>query len=125
MSEADVQWDWSALDKTDKRIPKNPEQLMTPRQLLLEGAISAVTQQRNNEYGPPTQDFARTAALATELGFRFEDGSGNYALEPHHVAMFMILLKLSRITWSSEKVDNWLDIAGYAACGHECVVEGS
>ena len=34
------------------------------------------------------------------------------------VAVMMILLKIARVA-SSKKSDNWVDIAGYAACGGE------
>lgn len=42
---------------------------------------------------------------------------------PHDVALAMICLKLSRITWTPGQMDSWVDIAGYAACGWECSVE--
>lgn len=35
----------------------------------------------------------------------------------------MILLKVSRLTWTPDKEDTWADIAGYAACGWDCVAE--
>jgi hypothetical protein len=69
---------------------------------------------RNNAYGPPTQDFARTAALwSAWKGVPFQ---------AHEVAVFLILLKQSRLAWQPEKRDNWTDTAGYAGCGYECVV---
>jgi hypothetical protein len=40
-------------------------------------------------------------------------------LTPADVAAMMILMKVSRITTSPGKEDNWVDIAGYAACGAE------
>lgn len=95
-----------------------PEKKISPREQVLRGAIEAITQQRNNEYGPPTQDFTRTAVLWSEL---FRNKLGNQNFEAHEVAMAMILLKMSRATWSPDKEDHWLDVAGYAACGWECV----
>lgn len=89
------------------------------REQLLNGAVKAVTQQRNNQYGPPTQDFDRVAKAATTYGFSFNDEP----LQPHHVAFFQMLVKLSRITWSHDHEDSWMDIAGYAACGYECSKE--
>ena len=91
----------------------------SPRETLLEGAIQAVMMQRNNQYGPPTQDFERTAALWNTLFGGKADGRPFVA---HDVAIAMIAIKLSRITWSPEKEDSWMDIAGYTACGWECVV---
>jgi hypothetical protein len=37
------------------------------------------------------------------------------------VAIMMNLLKISRLSWSPTKEDHWVDAAGYAACGAECV----
>ena len=73
---------------------------------------------RNNQYGPPTQDFDRTAQMwSIYLERHLEEGS---SLRSHDVAAMMILLKLSRISWCPDLEDNWVDIAGYAACGNEC-----
>lgn len=44
-------------------------------------------------------------------------------IAPHDVAAMMALLKVSRIAWSPNRADHWLDLAGYAACGFECTVE--
>ena len=42
-------------------------------------------------------------------------------IEQHDVAAMMALLKVSRIRWSPTKRDHWQDLAGYAACGWDCV----
>lgn len=99
----------------------NNTEPVSDREHLLLGAIEAITKQRNNEYGPPTQDFDRTAKLWTEA-FRHKLKDGE-VFQPHEVAIFQILLKISRSAWSPEKMDHWLDIAGYAGCGWETVVE--
>lgn len=72
---------------------------------------------RNNQYGPPGQDFLRTANILTSLGYG--KGDSNEVLDPHDVAVIMIALKLSRLMWSSKKRDSWVDVAGYAGCGAE------
>jgi len=95
-------------------------ELVTDREHLLLGAIEAITKQRNNEYGPPTQDFDRTAELWSTL---FRDKLGDQVFSSYDVAVAMIALKLSRMVWSPEKMDHWLDIAGYAGCGWECVID--
>lgn len=91
----------------------------SPRGELLDGAKLLITGDRNNQYGPPTQDFKRTAAMASGFGFMVN----GRALEAHHVAIFMILLKMSRLAWTPTKRDSWEDTAGYAGCGYECAVE--
>lgn len=98
---------------------------MSAREELLADATQAVTGDRNNTYGPPGQDFARTAEALSGLGFRltYHDDDGDLVAEdlaPHHVAMILATVKLSRLVWSPEKRDSWLDLAGYAACGWEC-----
>jgi hypothetical protein len=90
-----------------------------PRASVLLEAKNLITGDRNNTYGPPTQDFSRTAGMLTALGFKHEGGP----VVPHHVAMIIACVKLSRLTWSPNKRDNWTDLAGYAGCGYECTVE--
>lgn len=95
-----------------------PAQGMQPRELLLQDSIRTICGVRNAQYGPPTQDFQRTAEMANAFGFRV----GDEPLKSHHVAIFMEILKLSRKRWSPGKRDHWLDTAGYSGCGWECVV---
>jgi hypothetical protein len=83
---------------------------------ILDEAKELTTGPRNNQYGPPDQDFQRTADMWNGL-------FGDMLVEPFqakHVAMAMIALKLSRARWMDLR-DNWVDIAGYARCGHICV----
>lgn len=82
--------------------------------------MQLTTQSRNATYGPPNQDFQRTADMLTPL-FRHMLIEGA-EFQSHHVAMIMGILKLSRLAWSPEHKDSWTDLAGYAACGYECVV---
>lgn len=95
---------------------KKKEEL-TAREVVLESAKTCVLKDRNNIYGPPSQDFTRTASMLSSLGITI-DGK---PLTGHHVAMIQICLKLSRLTWSPQHSDSWIDVAGYAACGYECV----
>lgn len=97
----------------------------SPRASALDEARQLITGDRNNAYGPPTQDFRRTAEMASGFGFRFvgHPDAAPEDLEPHHVAIFMMLLKLSRLAWTPGKRDSWVDAAGYAGCGYECAVE--
>lgn len=97
--------------------------LTTRGDLLLE-AKNLIDGDRNNQYGPPTQDFECTAKVLSNLGFCFIDREGEIGeIQSHHVAMIQMVVKLSRLAWSPEKRDSWMDIAGYAGCGWECVSE--
>lgn len=81
-----------------------------PEDVLVE-ALRLTSGDRQATYGPPNQDFARTAAMWTALfGKEFE---------PKDVALAMILLKASR-QMHQRKRDNWVDMAGYARCGAIC-----
>jgi hypothetical protein len=97
---------------------------LSEREILLRKAAECVLQDRNNTYGPPTQDFQRIAEMWNTL---LLDSTKQYEesekFKPHHVAIAMIALKLSRLTWAPGHFDSWVDIAGYAACGWECAVE--
>lgn len=84
--------------------PDVPEDILTEALRLTSG-------DRQAQYGPPDQDFQRTAQMWSALkGVPFT---------AKEVAMFMICLKLSRQT-HQDKRDNWVDIAGYARCGSLC-----
>jgi len=82
--------------------------------ILLE-ALRLTSGDRQNQYGPPEQDFTRTAAMWSAL---FADKLSR-PFEARDVAMAMICLKLSRET-HRRKRDSAVDIAGYARCLHLC-----
>jgi len=88
------------------------------RARVLTTANAAVNGDRNNQYGDPRQDFRRTATMWTAL---LGEKLGDHAIEAHEVALMMALLKVSRLAWSATKADSWVDLAGYAACGADCV----
>ena len=90
------------------------------RSRLLELAAQAVDGPRNAQYGDPIQDFLRTAGFWQLYLAGIIEKRGSLELLPHDVAAMMSLLKVSRITWSPEVEDHWMDLAGYAACGFDC-----
>lgn len=91
-----------------KKILLYPSLVPIHEECVLEEAGRLTRTERQNQYGPPEQDFARTAAMWSALkGIEFS---------AQDVALFMICLKLSRQT-HQKKRDNWVDIAGYARCG--------
>jgi hypothetical protein len=86
---------------------------MNLRSQILTDAEKLINGDRNNAYGPPSQDFERTAIMWTAYL------DGRKILEAHDVAAMMALLKLSRLSWQPDNRDSWTDLAGYAACGYE------
>lgn len=113
MGGRDIPW----TDEWEYGEPSDPSE-DSARAVLLDEAKSLVLGDRNNSYGPPTQDFARSAAMMSALGYT---GPDQRELKAHDVALLITCVKMSRLTWQSDKRDSWVDIAGYAACGWECV----
>ena len=85
---------------------------MTTRKEILKQATDAVCTDREGQYGSPEDNFRRIADLWTTY-------CGGYSFEPKDVAMMMSLLKIARIATGKHKDDNYIDLAGYAACGAE------
>lgn len=95
-------------------------QAESPRKELLDRVASYILGDRNIAYGPPHVDFQRTAEMLTALWkWKLVPGA---VIEAHDIANVVTLIKLSRIQWSPEKMDNWDDGAGYFACGWEAYV---
>ena len=70
-----------------------------------------MTQDRNATHGEPENSFTVIADLwSTYL---------NLTIAPHDVAVLMALLKVARLKTNPTNMDNWIDLAGYAACGAE------
>ena len=88
------------------------------RKKILEMAMKCVCGDREQDYGTPENNFkviadfwytylsARCIVCDLELG-------------ADDVAAMMALLKIARIATGHGKADNWIDLAGYAACGGE------
>ena len=95
--------------EVDSESPADPP---TEDKSILQEAEELINGDRNAQYGPPNQDFERTAKMWTAMFGR--------EFKSHEIAMAMIALKMSRLVWSPEKRDSWVDIAGYAGCGHRC-----
>lgn len=99
---------------------QDPESGTPVRAEVLREAEKLITGDRNAAYGSPTQNFQDTAKIWTvQLGHKLKDGA---VIDPGEVASLMIGLKLARIK-ASPKLDNWMDIAGYAGCGAEADTE--
>ena len=82
---------------------------MTRKDCLM-AAIDAVCNDRQHTYGKPEDNFKLIADLwSTYTGAK---------IGPRDVAVMMILLKTARAK-NSDHDDNFVDIAGYAACAAE------
>jgi hypothetical protein len=104
-------WDFEAIGA--------PEFSESVRGAVLDEAKDLITGDRNSTYGPPDQDFRRSAGAATAMGYRGPDGRDLLA---HDIAILVELIKISRLMWTPTKRDSWVDTAGYAGCGLECAL---
>ena len=78
---------------------------------VLKKAEQITTTDREKQYGDPEDNFTAIAKMWS--------GYLNCPVEPADVAAMMVLLKVARIGSGQTVADNWVDIAGYAACGAE------
>ena len=87
------------------------------RSEVLSKADSYVNGDREQDYGSPESNFQTIA----DLWAVYLQGCGVTIdfLEAHDVAAMLALLKIARIASGHAKADNWVDLAGYAACGGE------
>ena len=82
---------------------------------ILDTAKEYVTKDRAASHGDLEYNFTRIADYWTVYtGHQFD---------PQDVAVMMMLLKISRIGSNHTNSDNWIDAAGYAACGGEIACE--
>lgn len=116
-----------SISRLENRSPKELEQdgwqlagtpEKEPEKSILMEAESLVNGPRQALYGPPAEDFARTARLWTALLWHKLKGYAD--ILPRDVAWMMMLLKASRAQHSNKR-DHYTDAAGYAACGWMCV----
>ena len=87
---------------------------------ILKAAERCVCTDRNQQYGDPEDNFSIIAALWNVYLF----GRGTKSqLNPEDVGAMMALFKLGRIATGGDKADNFIDLAGYAACAGEISTE--
>ena len=83
---------------------------------ILKEAGACVCGDREEDYGSPEQNFERISNLWSAYL--------EYPVTAVDVAAMLALLKIARIASGHAKSDNWVDLAGYAACGGEIESEG-
>lgn len=87
---------------------------------ILKAAERCVCTDRNQQYGEPEDNFRIIATLwSVYLCARGFDET----LGPADVGAMMALFKLGRIATGGDKADNFIDLAGYAACAGEISTE--
>ena len=79
---------------------------------ILATASEYVTQDRAATHGDAEDNFRRIADLWNAY-------LGVNTISAVDVAVMLALLKVARIRSNPTHADNWIDIAGYAACGGE------
>lgn len=90
------------------------------RQTILDEAARCVNTDRNTQYGEPEDNFKIIAKFwEAYIQERCASESANISITSADVAAMMVLFKVSRVAGGQAKADNWIDIAGYAACGGE------
>lgn len=91
------------------------------REGILKEAIDAVNGSREEDYGDAEDNFHRIAGLwSTYMASKWVNQSADFNplrwFSAVDVANMLILLKIARTLTGTGKRDNWVDIAGYAAC---------
>ena len=87
------------------------------REEILDKAKACVCVDRENTYGKPEDNFARRANFWSE--YLFAKGILEEVIDSDDVAIMMALLRIARIATGKAKEDNYIDLAGYAACAGE------
>lgn len=96
----------------------------TTREQVLSAARACVCGDREQDYGSPENNFRTIAGLWNSYLYGaglMENPNPDVwkGLKPKDVAAMLALLKVARIAGNRPKQDNWIDLAGYAACGAE------
>lgn len=87
------------------------------REEILDKAKACVCVDRENTYGKPEDNFATIANFWNK--YLFAKGILEEFINSDDVAIMMALLKIARIATGKAKEDNYVDLAGYAACAGE------
>ena len=91
---------------------------------VLDAAKRCVCGDREQDYGSPERNFETIADLWNAYLRNAANLENWEGVTPVDVAVMLALLKIARIASGHAKEDNWIDLAGYAACGGELESEG-
>lgn len=96
------------------------------RKEILAAAEKCACGDREADYGSPEHSFQAIADLwSAYLLDRAEPFGGTCIIHAKDVAAMMVLFKVGRIATGRFKADNWVDAAGYCACGGEIESSGA
>ena len=88
------------------------------RDEIIAEVAKCVSIERNSSYGEPEDNFRAIAdfwnVYLTSRGVEFKQ-----PLTAVDIAIMMGLVKIGRIATGEGKLDNFIDLAGYAVCGGE------
>ena len=91
------------------------------KRIAARGGGLRVRAEREEDYGTPEDSF-RVIGELWETYIKEKcvgDPAAEACIVPEDVAALLALLKIARIATGHGKSDNWVDLAGYAACGGE------
>lgn len=93
------------------------------RREILQAAERCVCGDRDSQYGSPENSFRAIASMWNSYLYAkglIENNSTEWkSIVPQDVAAMMVLFKMARVATGQNKADNWIDGAGYCACGGE------
>lgn len=93
------------------------------REEILNAAKECVCKSREEDYSSPENSFRAIASMWNSYlyaaGLIENNGPIWKGLTTKDVAAMMVLFKMARVATGRNKSDNWIDAAGYAACGGE------
>ena len=97
----------------------------TTRKTILDSALKCVCEDRDEQYGCPEDSFALIAQLREPyIRAKCVGGDADVSIVPEDVGILMCLFKIARTAGLNIKADNYIDLAGYAACAGEIALKG-
>lgn len=90
---------------------------MSCRETVLEEAKRCICQDRQNQYGAPEDSFFTIAQFWS--AYLAGEHKLKCIISKEDVALMMVLLKVARTNGHKHHVDNYVDMAGYAALAAE------
>lgn len=95
---------------------QNDNSMLMRKQVLAKARL-CVCENRESTHGEPEYSFAKIANLWD--GYLKNKGADS-SITAEDVTMMMVLFKVARVQSGIFNEDNFVDMAGYAACGASC-----